>query len=325
VTCVARKGIGDILVRLGLVDELVEVEKGNRSSYKKIQNDLSSRHFKLLICPHQSFRTALLVSKISAEKKIGFRSWWNKLFFHDRILKNLSFPDAIRQLQLTSHLDPSLPRHLVEYQQDVNAVPDWASMDMSDRLSNFRLERSHLIEKLGLQSHRSKSWFCLFPGSVWATKKWTPSGFIEVGQDLLQKGFVVLLMGSKNESGECEQIKNEILKNSSISNEVINLAGKTSLFESALLLTIAKGVLTNDSGSMHLASVAGVPTVAIFGPTTLSAGFRPWQKKARVVENKDLKCRPCGPHGHQKCPLGTHECMKSISSQTVIQEIHQLT
>jgi heptosyltransferase II len=67
----------------------------------------------------------------------------------------------------------------------------------------------------------------------------------------------------------------------------------------------------------------GIPTVAVFGPTTLDLGYRPWQNRALVVQ-KDLECRPCGKHGAAKCPLGTHACMKTVRPPDVLTAIDRL-
>jgi heptosyltransferase-2 len=90
-------------------------------------------------------------------------------------------------------------------------------------------------------------------------------------------------------------------------------------------MTYGKVVVSNDSGAMHLASVAEVPTVAIFGPTVLEFGYQPWNNMSAVVENKEINCRPCGKHGHEKCPIGTHVCMTSISANQVLEKIKALT
>lgn len=46
-----------------------------------------------------------------------------------------------------------------------------------------------------------------------------------------------------------------------------------------------------DTGGMHLAAFAGVPVVALFGPTDVLVNG-PWGDKARVVR-KDVACSPC--------------------------------
>ena len=66
----------------------------------------------------------------------------------------------------------------------------------------------------------------------------------------------------------------------------------------------------------HIAASLQRPVLCIFGPTVLDFGFRPWNDKSQVVEEA-LLCRPCGPHGHARCPLGHHNCMKKIKAEFV--------
>jgi heptosyltransferase-2 len=61
--------------------------------------------------------------------------------------------------------------------------------------------------------------------------------------------------------------------------------------------------------------------VVIYGPTVLEFGFRPWQDHVSVVEKLGLPCRPCGKHGHNKCPIKTHVCMKEISPHEVFERL----
>jgi heptosyltransferase-2 len=120
-------------------------------------------------------------------------------------------------------------------------------------------------------------------------------------------------MGGPGEEELCEKIGQQIPG-------ALNLAGRTSLLETTTVLSGAKLVVTNDSGGQHLAALSGVPTVAVFGPTVPEFGFIPWNKQAQVVENKTLACRPCGKHGHQICPIGTHICMTSITADQVVEK-----
>jgi heptosyltransferase-2 len=48
-------------------------------------------------------------------------------------------------------------------------------------------------------------------------------------------------------------------------------------------------------------------------------GYRPWQNQTFIMQDSGLACRPCGPHGHRQCPLGTHACMKNITAEKVFQ------
>ena len=65
---------------------------------------------------------------------------------------------------------------------------------------------------------------------------------------------------------------------------------------------------------MHISWVQDVPTIAFFGPTVKELGFFPRGENSIVLE-EDLECRPCGLHGHKKCPKSHHNCMKNITPE----------
>ena len=65
------------------------------------------------------------------------------------------------------------------------------------------------------------------------------------------------------------------------------------------------------------------PVVDIYGPTVRDFGFYPY-RNGIVVEIEGLKCRPCGLHGHNSCPIKTHECMESITADMVIDATYKI-
>jgi len=62
------------------------------------------------------------------------------------------------------------------------------------------------------------------------------------------------------------------------------------------------------------------PVVEIYGSTVPAFGFYPYGDGHLIIE-KNLSCRPCGIHGHQKCPLGHFRCMKEISAEEVFNTV----
>jgi heptosyltransferase-2 len=150
----------------------------------------------------------------------------------------------------------------------------------------------------------------LNPGSVWETKKWGNDKFYQLAQILLEQ-YNVVLVGSEADSFECPA-------------GVTNLCGKTKLPQLFHLFDIADAVVTNDSAPTHIASITNTPTIAIFGPTHPMFGFAPLADKSVVVQNENLKCRPCRVHGSKRCPIGTHECMTSISPTKIAEELRFL-
>ena len=74
---------------------------------------------------------------------------------------------------------------------------------------------------------------------------------------------------------------------------VINKAGKTTIQEAAGILALAKAVVTNDTGLMHLASFFNKPMLAIWGNTMPAFGMYAYQtEKVIHAQVLDLSCRP---------------------------------
>jgi heptosyltransferase-2 len=148
------------------------------------------------------------------------------------------------------------------------------------------------------------------PGSQWATKRWGVDGFAKAAQHFIKAGKKVVIVGSPDEKPLAEEIK-------SLCPGVLDYVGQTDIYSLAQLLSECSLLLSNDNGAMHVATAAGIPVVTVFGPTVPAQGYSPWSEQSRVVQTK-LGCRPCGPHGHTQCPIGTHDCMKKVYAESVI-------
>lgn len=314
---VCRAGLGELFLKTGAVDEVHEIRKGDSDSYRKIQKELSQKDIHLLISPHESWRTALFCRKIRARKKISYAGFAKNFFFDDLIPKEKSFPEALRQLSLLKKEDAQLRERLEQFSPGadeggpfLSSPPEWASMSLRSQLLNDAQGWSRLQQRLNISVTEKK--VLLFPGSVWNTKRWTQEGFEETGRELQKAGYEILVMGAPEEKLLAHKVAHHIPGAHS-------LAARTSIYESLLLIAHSSLVIGNDSAAIHMASAAEVPVVAVFGPTVLEFGFRPWNAKAAVVELKGLACRPCGKHGHKKCPIGTHECMNGIAAEEVLQ------
>ena len=105
-------------------------------------------------------------------------------------------------------------------------------------------------------------------------------------------------------------------------NGVIDFTNKTTLRETAALLTQATVLVTGDSGPMHLAGSVGTPVIALFGPTTSVWGFAPAGAQDTVLQVTDLPCRPCSLHGSRPCTRGL-ACLHGITPETVLEAIKQ--
>jgi lipopolysaccharide heptosyltransferase II len=94
-----------------------------------------------------------------------------------------------------------------------------------------------------------------------------------------------------------------------------NLIGRTTLGDLIGLLEGCDVLLTNDTGTMHLASYLGVPVVAVFGSTE-PALTGPMGAGARVIR-RHVACSPCFL---RTCPID-FRCMNEVSSKRVAEAV----
>lgn len=329
---VCRKGLGSFFKQLGLVDIVFEVEKGKGSSpYRVLLRELSDFKYQRLWCPHESVRSALVTRQIKAKKRIGYYHWWNSGFFNQRSKRPMHLPEALRLMSLLAGLrgdfdqfldkakNLSNPQVLESWNSNSSqGLPDWASMDLM-KAGVLSLDcREKLFDEARIQREnlgwQNKRIVILAPGSNWPTKRWSLESYMKVARSLVDQGFGVVLMGNQAEREICQYISESVP-------ETKNWAGLTELWSSFCLMTQAEIFVGNDSGATHLAVCASLPVIALFGPTTLSLGYRPWSDRTLVVQRK-LNCRPCGKHGALVCPIQTHDCMNKIEPEEVIVAIN---
>ena len=160
-----------------------------------------------------------------------------------------------------------------------------------------------------ISAYTSVPYYCIAPTSVWFTKQLERSKWVELIHHL-DSSSPIYLLGAPNDAHQCEQ-----LIQASNSENVINLAGKLSLLESAALIAQSKRTYVNDSGPLHIASAMNAKVSAFFCSTVPSFGFGPLSEDAQVIEtHKELSCRPCGLHGHKACPAKHFECSNTIDT-----------
>ncbi|MBI4435920.1 MAG: glycosyltransferase family 9 protein [Candidatus Omnitrophica bacterium] len=146
------------------------------------------------------------------------------------------------------------------------------------------------------------------PGSKSDLKRWRTAGFRELSDRLLrEKRMPLLFVGDPQDRAAVETIT------ASLQGPVHSLVGQTSLLDLAVLIREAKLLITNDSAPLHVATLLGTPTVAIFGPTDPKK-YGPRSPRSEVVR-KELFCSPCEK---AQCPYH-HECMEELEAEEVYQ------
>ena len=218
-------------MRSGLIDHVYEVNKTDSKEWASTSAALRARHWGLVLSPHQSPRTLLLVRSLTADRKIGYRNFWASFVFNTAVIRPMNLPEALRQLALLQEFDSSLSDVFHAYGQPgsrstktngvvqvtrLPAVPDATDMTLAhftDARSRWQFDHSlaslaplvqDILAREKIDGQRSLA--LLAPGSVWNTKRWTPEGYIETAQALIREGWRVLLIGAPDEKELCQQI-----------------------------------------------------------------------------------------------------------------------
>jgi heptosyltransferase-2 len=158
--------------------------------------------------------------------------------------------------------------------------------------------------------------FC--PGAEYGpSKRWPSQHFAKLAQDLLvlnAKNHIILL-GSKGDHALAQSICSQAHQNPNLH----NWCGNTSLAQAIALISICKGLVSNDSGLMHIGAALKIPQIAIFGSSD-PRHTPPQSPKAQVLW-LHLPCSPC----HQRqCPLGHLQCLNNILPENVLDAIESL-
>lgn len=150
----------------------------------------------------------------------------------------------------------------------------------------------------------------LCPGAEFGSAKcWPPKHYAAVANQKLSEGWAVWILGSPRDSKIAEEIQQKT------NQRCHNLAGKTTLAEAVDLLSLAKVVIANDSGLMHIAAALDCFVIALYGST--SPNFAPPLSANAKILTLNLDCQPCR---QRECPLKHHHCMELLSPEWVLQQ-----
>jgi len=101
--------------------------------------------------------------------------------------------------------------------------------------------------------------------------------------------------------------------------KVFSACGKFNISQSASIVQQANKIITSDTGLMHIASAFKKDVFSIWGNTIPEFGMYPYLpgKGSKILEVKNLSCRPCSKLGYSKCPKGHFKCMNEINVKEI--------
>lgn len=262
---------------------------------------LRSYHFDIAIHLHPTNRVHLLSFLAGIPVRIGYDKKWGKLLTH-RFMEEKRFGkrheavynfDLLQPLGITPSSELNGEFYVTEH--------DTAIFDAKLTTYDLRLTAPFIV---------------INPGASCLSKLWPHERFAALADILIkQHGIHIVLIGDEETVSIASMIKKKM------KNTVTDLAGKLSLKDLGVLFSRSVGLISNDTGPVHIAAAIACPVISLFGrsdPGLSPERWRPLGKKSFYIH----KPHPCGVCKAHRCEHG-FECLNNIHVADVLQVMTQ--
>ncbi len=309
----ARRSIAPLFSMVDDVDEVVELPGrggfGALTGWRADSAVLAGGGFATAVLFPNSFAAALAVSRAQITERWGFRTDWRQRLLTRAVPKASG---ALHQAAYYQALTAGL---------GMIAGPLHARVQVEGRRGGDApaARARELLEKSTINPDQP---FVVFAaGAAYGrAKQWLPERFSELARLLVDRGWPVVLVGTKSDASVCDEVARGGRARASAASKIVSLAGQTDLPTLAGVLSFSRAVVSNDSGVMHLAGALGVKVVAIFGATNenRTAPLVPSpESPAAAVVTHAVFCRPCLL---RECPID-HRCMRGVTANMVLSKV----
>ena len=286
-----KKSYASVLIHHPQIDKLWTTD----GTLDDVMDSLKAEKFDYIIDLHNNLRSIKIKNKLKV-KSFSFR----KLNIQKWMLVNL-------------HINKMPPIHIVDrYMETLQKFKVKNDQKGLDFYSEPGAE--NVLSKLP-ETHRNG--FVAIAIGAQHTTKMMPSD--KIARVIKAMNYPVVLLGGKEDKIRSKQIEMGTFEN------IWNVCGELSLCESAQIVKAAKVVLTHDTGLMHIAAAFQKPIVSVWGNTVPEFGMTPYlpQNKnlSKIMEVKNLPCRPCSKIGYDRCPKGHFNCMSGIDNTDIVNAI----
>ena len=220
--------------------------------------------------------------------------------FVARIRKRISYLGELRY-GLVNIIKKPIDRNLGMANRYLNLIDQKYTSEVAPTL-NIRLKKELKINKFKFDGKYIV--FCpdaeYGPAKRWPTNKW-----MNLAIELSQLYKIVIVGLDISIGDELKSIE---------SDKIINLIGKTNLAEVMEIIASSEGVISNDSGLMHISASLDRKIIALYGSSSPTYTPPLISQKKRDIIYRNLHCSPCFK---RICPLGHKKCLNDIKVDEV--------
>ena len=288
-----------LLLHNPYVDKVLVYDRNKTLGDKiRIINRLRTYGFDLAIDPYTDYelKTALIALLSGAKARIGYPSYGRELFF------NVNGPGLVKDKQLVD-----------------------LTLDVLKPLGVNSKGKKPEIFLTQDEKNRAKNWFTargagkraivgIHPGGKYETQRWLPERFADVAYQLKTNGdYDVIFFGGPGDEGLVDYI-------CAMTNAEVLTYVADDLRRFAALLCSCGILVCNNSGPLHMAVALDIPTISFMGPSNKDRWI-PSGDIHKVLRIDNLPCIGCNL-GY--CKIGTHDCMRLITSSMVIEGVKDI-
>ncbi|MBR3623188.1 MAG: glycosyltransferase family 9 protein [Selenomonadaceae bacterium] len=256
---------------------------------------LSDYEFDVVLDIHSLFLTGILSKMAKSALKIGIDELSEgNSFFMTKTVENIKSPHkGLRYFNILSAININS-----EAEKPSVAIPKEKLQFAEDLLQSAGISTDKKIITVNLKT-------------TWDNKHYPTELFLEVLEKIPQEAQLVFC-GNKKDAPFIESVVKKL-------NRGVSIAGKTTITELAAVFTKATLLLTPDSGPLHIASLVGLKTISLWGPTE-PAMYAPLFGENTFI----VTPHSCSGCNKRSCKYKTNECMKKISPETILTAINQM-
>lgn len=275
-----------------------------------IGKSLRNKEYQQAIVLPNSFKSALIPFFAGISLRTGWRGEMRYGILNDlRVLDPMLLPLMVQRYVALSYDGD----YFIKYFSNLSFSFPHPCLNINRR------EIEEILYKFNL-NYRNKCLVGLcFGAALRSDKIWPHYHYVKLALYLVNCGYHVVILGCSSNKLICEFFENNILKN--FKKWCTNLINKTSLIEVMAIIAGCKGVVSNDSGLLHIACALQCPVVGLYGPT--DPNFTPPLSKRAVV----LRCCVSKYYKMRKNNdnvYGYHHSLINIKAEQVFQALQTL-
>ena len=252
--------------------------------------------FDVAILFPNSLRAALESWLTAIPRRVGYRGHWRRWLLNQivPIPRKPGPPEhhSLRFLRIARECGADMEQPLTEKTSNVRRPTPYTQM-------------TGIHKESAADNHQLKIGLCA--GAEYGlAKRWLPERFAEAAESVSAQSPVQwMLFGTARDASTGAQVA------AALGDRCVNRVGQTTLDQLIDELQECRLLLTNDTGTMHLAALLGIPVVAIFGST--EPRFTGPLGNGHIILRHHVECSPCFL---RECPID-FRCMKAVSVEEV--------